>query len=60
MNETIRFSEKFQVLEGPEMHETRGGIVIPILIGIGIAAGAAIINDWDNFKRGLMGLPEIK
>jgi hypothetical protein len=61
MNETIRFSEKFHVLDRLEMHETQGGgFFIPLLIGLGIAAGASIINDWDNFKRGLQGLPEMK
>ena len=37
-----------------EMRETEGGIfgIDDILIGIAIAAGAAIINDWDDFKDG--------
>lgn len=60
MNETLRISEKFQLLNREEMHETHGGILAVIIAGLAIAAGAAIINDWDNFKAGLMGLPEIK
>ena len=32
----------------------------PILIGLAIAAGAEIIRDWDNFKRGIAGHPEQK
>lgn len=60
MNETLRISEKFQLLSQEEMHETHGGILGIIIAGLAIAAGAAIINDWDNFKAGLMGLPEIK
>ncbi len=42
------------------MYETRGGFLGIIAAGLIIAAGAAIINDWDNFKAGLMGRPEIK
>lgn len=60
MNETIRLSEKFHPMERDEMHETHGGILGAIFIGLTIAAGAAIINDWDNFKNGLMARPEEK
>ena len=60
MNETLRLSPEFQLLNKEEMYETRGGILAAIAAGLLIAAGAAIINDWDNFKAGLMGRPEIK
>jgi hypothetical protein len=43
-----------------EMLDTHGGIWAAILVGLTIAAGAEIIRDWDNFKRGLQGLPEIR
>jgi hypothetical protein len=59
MNETIQLPRNFRRLELSEKHESRGGLA-PILIGLGIAAGAAIINDWDNFKNGLFGRPEVK
>ncbi len=42
------------------MHEIQGGIFLAVIAGLLIAAGTAIINDWDNFKRGLKGLPEMK
>ena len=35
----------------------RLGDVLVIAIGLAIAAGTAIINDWDNFERGLTGQP---
>ena len=60
MNETLRFSKYFLPLKREEMYDVKGGILAVILAGLAIAAGAAIINDWDNFKAGLMGLPEIK
>ena len=60
MNETIQLSEKFYPLEREEMHEIQGGILGIILAGLAIAAGAAIINDWDNFKNGLMARPEVR
>jgi len=56
--------EGFSEISPAEQLEINGGI-IPfilgrILIGIAIAAGAKIIDDWDNFKNGLQGLPEDK
>ena len=53
-------STEFRPLDRAEMHATTGGILAAIAIGLAIAAGAEIIGDWDNFKAGLMGLPEIK
>ena len=46
-----------------ELEETYGGcpgILVPILIAAAGAAIAEIISDWDNFKAGLLGKPEIK
>ena len=60
MNETLSLTKDFLPLQRKEMYEIRGGILLAILAGLTIAAGAAIINDWDNFKAGLMGRPEIK
>jgi len=49
--------ENYGVIEmnTQEIKETDGGIfgLDDILIGIAIAAGAAIINDWDDFKKGV-------
>ena len=58
MNETLRLSEKFHPLEREEMHEIQGGILLLIIAGLTVAGGAAIINDWDNFKNGLFGRHE--
>ena len=52
MNETLKLPEEFHPLNQDEMHETQGGFLGAILAGLAIAAGTAIINDWDNFKNG--------
>ncbi len=43
-----------QEMNASEIKEIDGGVFgwDDILIGIAIAAGAAIINDWDDFKDG--------
>ena len=52
---------RFIPLSEEETQNTRGGVGIlaAIAIGLAIAAGAEIFSDWDNFKAGLMGRPEI-
>jgi lactobin A/cerein 7B family class IIb bacteriocin len=54
--------EKFKELSIAEMQEVEGGLglIETIVAGLVIAAGAAIIDDWDNFKRGLNGAPPVK
>jgi hypothetical protein len=49
-------------LEITEKKSIEGGLAWWVAIGVGIAIGAAneIIKDWDNFKAGLAGKPEIK
>lgn len=59
MNETLKLSEEFLPLRRDEMYEIHGGIFAVIIAGLIIAGGAAIINDWDNFKNGLFGRKEI-
>ncbi|MCK4747905.1 MAG: hypothetical protein KAT15_12735 [Bacteroidales bacterium] len=49
----------FRELSLQDQQEINGGI-LPILGLIGVAAIAQIIIDWDNFKNGLMGRPEVK
>ena len=39
-----------------ELREVNGGVFWGILVG---AIVVAVINDWDNFKAGLLGKPEI-
>ncbi len=55
--------EGFSEISRSEQQEINGGIW-PILgkiaAGIIIAAATAVIDDWDNFKNGLQGLPETK
>ena len=55
--------EGFSDLSLSEQQGINGGIlpfVAGLLSGILIAAGTEIIEDWDNFKNGLQGLPENK
>jgi hypothetical protein len=54
--------EGLVLLKQKELLEIHGGcpILVPILVGLAIAAGTEIINDWDNFKAGLLGKPEIR
>jgi len=51
----------FLPLNGNEIQNTRGGfgICALILIGLAGAAGAEIFGDWDNFKAGIAGEPEM-
>ena len=37
-----------------------GGLGSAILAGIVGAVCVAVLSDWDNFKNGLMGYPEVK
>jgi hypothetical protein len=45
-----------------EQKEINGGVfgIDDLIIGIAVGAALEIISDWDNFKRGLAGQPEIK
>jgi len=36
-----------------------GGMISQIVRAVIVSAIGAIVNDWDNFKRGLTGRPEI-
>ena len=40
-----------------EQQELNGGIA-PFFAALGIAVLVAVIDDWDNFKKGLAGEPE--
>ena len=62
MNEMNVSKNGFLPLDGNEIQNTRGGFGIGalILIGLAGAAGAEIFGDWDNFKAGLLGLPEVE
>jgi hypothetical protein len=55
-------SQFFSPVSTSEQMEIQGGFVIIGLICAAIvgAAAAQIFSDWDNFKAGLKGAPEIK
>jgi lactobin A/cerein 7B family class IIb bacteriocin len=46
-------------LEKNELMEVEGGLLFWATVAAGILIGAAIaiINDWDNFERGITGEP---
>lgn len=53
--------EGFSEISMSEQQEINGGIwpiIARIVVGLAIAAGTELIDDWDNFKNGLMGRPE--
>ena len=55
--------EGFSEVSQSEQQEISGGLlpfVAGLLSGIIIAAATELIDDWDNFKNGLQGLPEQK
>lgn len=55
--------EGFSEISLSEQQEINGGIwplIGRIVVGAAIAAVTAVIDDWDNFKNGLQGLPENK
>lgn len=58
---TIEKSNEMHNLDQKELLEISGGVawIIPILIAAGCAAVEEVIRDWDNFKAGLLGKPEI-
>ncbi len=49
-------------LNKKELIGINGGcpILLPIFVAAAGAAISEIISDWDNFKAGLLGKPEIK
>ena len=55
--------EGFSEVSQSEQQEINGGLLpffLGVLSGIAIAAATELIDDWDNFKNGLKGLPEQK
>ena len=55
--------EGFSEISQSEQQEINGGfwsIIARIAVGAAVAAATNIIEDWDNFKNGLQGLPEEK
>jgi lactobin A/cerein 7B family class IIb bacteriocin len=54
-------SNYYVELNESELRQIEGGSILGgLAIGLAIAAFAQIIGDWDNFKNGLAGRPEVK
>jgi hypothetical protein len=48
-------------LSESELRQIEGGSIVGgFLAGLALATFVQIIGDWDNFKNGLAGLPEVK
>ena len=47
-------------LDKDELSGTYGGVIWYIVGGIVVAVVKEVISDWDNFKAGLAGQPEIR
>jgi bacteriocin-like protein len=58
--ETIKSVCDFQELNQSEMATISGGVFWYIVGGLVIAMAKEVMHDWDNFKAGLSGQPEIK
>jgi len=56
---TELYTGDFRLIPSEDQLEINGG-AFPFLAVIGVAAITQIIIDWDNFKNGLMGRPEIR
>ena len=58
--ETYMEKPRFREITGPELQEINGGgLGSAIVAGIVGAVVVTVLGDWDNFKSGLMGGPEI-
>jgi hypothetical protein len=57
--ESIKNLKDFQELAPSEMDGISGGVIWYIIGGLVIAVAKEVIHDWDNFKAGLTGQPEI-
>ena len=54
-------SNYYVELTESELRQIEGGSIIgPLIAGLIITAVAQIVSDWDNFKNGLAGRPEVK
>jgi hypothetical protein len=53
-------SNNYVELSQSELRQVEGGSIIgPLIAGLIITAVAQIVGDWDNFKNGLAGRPEV-
>ena len=58
--ESIKNIRDFHELNQSEMASVSGGVIWYIIGGIAVAMAREVMSDWDNFKAGLTGQPEIK
>lgn len=58
--ETIKNFSSYQELDQKELIGISGGVIWFIIGGIIVAMAREVMSDWDNFKAGLTGGPEIK
>jgi len=58
--ETIKNLSYYRELDKEELSGIYGGVIWYIVGGVIIAVVNEIVSDWDNFKAGLRGQPEIK
>jgi len=49
----------FHELDKDELSGIAGGVIWFIIGGLIVAVAKEVISDWDNFKAGLAGQPEI-
>lgn len=58
----LKNMKNFEELSFEEMRSVEGGLGFWETVGAGliVATFVAIVDDWDNFKAGLQGKPEIK
>ena len=49
--------DSFKEIPMREQQELNGGI-LPFLAAAALIIFEEVVSDWDNFKNGLMGLPE--
>jgi hypothetical protein len=58
--DAIKNLTHYHELDKYELSGIYGGVIWYILGGIAIAIANEVVRDWDNFKAGLKGEPEIK
>ena len=58
--ESIKNINDFQELNQSELVGISGGVIWYIVGGLVIAIAKEVMSDWDNFKAGLTGQPEVK
>jgi hypothetical protein len=56
----IKNFSNYEELDRDELIGISGGVIWYIIAGIIVAVANEVISDWDNFKAGLTGQPEIK